>query len=97
MGERKREREGERHLVLVDHSYMIVSLVVRIECDGLPLPLTVRPVCLEVVIETGDEGARSLTQVNRVQLHTLRNHLECPQHLLHLRPCLQKLYTIPKY
>ena len=57
---------------------MIISLVVRIERDGLPLPLTVWPVCLEVVIETGDEGTWSLTKVNRVQLHALGNHLERP-------------------
>ena len=57
---------------------MIISLIVRVECDGLPLPLTVWPVCLEVVVEAGNEGAWGLTQMNRVQLHALGHNLECP-------------------
>ena len=67
------------HFVLVDHGYMVVAFIVRIERDGFPLPLAVGAVGLEVVIEARNEGTWCLAQVNRVELDSrLRHDLESP-------------------
>ena len=45
-----------------------LTLIVRVECHGPPVPVAIHAVSLEEVVQRGDESSGSLTQVDRVQL-----------------------------
>ena len=73
--------------VLVNHGDQTVSLVVRVQCDGLPVPRAADPVCLQEVIQAGDERPRGLAQVHGVEGgHDFRNDRKSADDLVKLGP-----------
>ena len=57
----------EHEPVLVNQGQQVIPLIVRIEAHCLPLPGHVSSVCLEEVVETGDERARDFAEMQRLE------------------------------
>lgn len=55
------------HLVLVNERQEVISLIVRIKSEGLPLPAAVLSVSAQEMVETGHKGPWSFAKMHRVE------------------------------